>query len=345
MLIEFHILQSVSLNDLRVENNGSQRVCLFGESKRAWVSCHTLKQSVRAKALHRNADSEPLAKDSVLASSAAGCRFDRTLARTGSSAAISDEIMSIMDGILSDTPHRMRRERHCDKARQSMDAAKLSSVFDIALYGKKAPAIGMPDIEPSAHVAHAISTSCIEQPIDFFRAADALESPAGDTPADRQADCDSVCFYRYSSLDFDSLSRNLSSNSILAGLEDDAPEPVEMQRKALEAFILPTLETSLAPSGKKSPLPDSVLIEMRPFPVPVSYASAFVQPIQQSLENLAEESLDRMLWHADKVATEYNLETSRRILFAPNTGGRNGFLNASRVEQLFDFVWEGCKHG
>jgi hypothetical protein len=288
------------------------------------------------------------------------CRFKSSTAvsQRMASGALSDETIDILQGILYDAPFHSSGEQTTKKERRSGEKTcgahrenGLSYLLDFALFGKKTQSVAFSDIEPAVHIAHAISTHNIEQPLDFFGAADELQSfwENNSSPNAAGSKIETVCFYRYSSLDLDALGRNLTDPFVTAGFGDDLPEPLELLRKGCDTFVGCALEAALtvdiAPQNT-IPFPDVALVELRPFPVPMSYAGAFIEPIHYSSSSIVEKSLERLIGHAKRVTADYNLPLRRRILCAPNFS-QVGLMRAGKTvgpNQITESLWEEVYH-
>jgi hypothetical protein len=195
--------------------------------------------------------------------------------------------------------------------------------LEAALYGKSASPRGRDVVEPAVHAAHVISTDTIEESIDFFCAADDLDG-AMDSAAETHTSVSpdrTICCYRYFSIDLDSLADNLACQPAVHqenGRDGKSATTLDVAcdwffSRLFEPSIFSEIIPQLGPST-----PECVLIEARPFPIPVSYATAFERPGAGGIAgNPAESAMRRMLEHAKKVAADYNLPGRERLLLAP----------------------------
>ena len=82
----------------------------------------------------------------------------------------------------------------------------------------------------------------------------------------------------------------------------------------------------VTPTGKQNSfaahqLPAAVLVEVRPYPTPVSYANAFVEPARAGKgDDLVWASLQKFAGHVAALTAGFNLETTARLLLAPEHG-------------------------
>jgi hypothetical protein len=119
---------------------------------------------------------------------------------------------------------------------------------------------------------------------------------------------------------------------------------------ACDTFVRNSLEaplTSSASGVEATNFPQAVLVEVKPFPVPISYASAFAKPVEYKSEGVLETSLCAMLYHADIVNARYNINIQRRVLYAPgysDIDGRGGLMVDDIDQLIMCLVKEAC-HG
>jgi hypothetical protein len=177
-----------------------------------------------------------------------------------------------------------------------MDALKSVNRFDavdIALFGRMTTSEAFEDVEAAMQVAHAISTDQVVNETDYFTAVDDLGKTGGGAGHVDEAMYNSACFYKYFSLDWDQLVRNL------AGPEPDAkkheaahkkwvdrlkPNAPKLAAAAVGHFIRAAAMTT--PSGKQNSFashcePCGILVEIKKTKVPTSYANAFAEPVRR----------------------------------------------------------------
>jgi CRISPR system Cascade subunit CasC len=133
----------------------------------------------------------------------------------------------------------------------------------------------------------------------------------------------SACYYKYFSVDVEGLVRNLTGESSFRTdvTEEERTRAIELARKAILALLKSTILTT--PSGKQNSfaahqLPAAVLVEVRPYRTPVSYANAFERPSRTTRDkDLVAASLDDLARHVEALTNGFNLEASARLLLAP----------------------------
>jgi len=153
---------------------------------------------------------------------------------------------------------------------------QITSYPDIALFGRMLAATDIDlDMSAACQVAHAISTHRVTMEIDFFTAVDdrQKEGDRGAAMMDATA-FNSACFYRYASVDWDLLVKNLGGNAELAAC-------------TLEAFLRASI--SAVPTGKQNSFaannPPSLLFAVvRSKGQACSLANAFEEPVAAGRE-------------------------------------------------------------
>ena len=144
---------------------------------------------------------------------------------------------------------------------------------DIALFGRMTTSATFEDVQASAQVAHAISTTRVEHQFDYFTAVDDLKSDADDDHGAGMigdVEFNSATYYKYFAIDVDALTENLGGDA-------------ETARRAVVAFL--KAAALATPSGKQNTFaahnpPDAILVELSDSHVPVNYANAFVGPVR-----------------------------------------------------------------
>lgn len=199
---------------------------------------------------------------------------------------------------------------------------------DVALFGRMTTSEAFRDVEAAMQVAHALSTHKVDHEFDYFTAVDDLKGQGEDEEdagADMLGDVEynSACYYKYFSLDVDGLIDNLTGAAVR---RKDIPEAErqsarELTARAIESFVRAMALTT--PTGKQNSfaahqLPAAILVEVRPFASPVSYANAFVEPARIGRDgDLVRASLQKLGAHVEALTTGFNLESTQRLLLAP----------------------------
>lgn len=223
---------------------------------------------------------------------------------------------------------------------------------DIALFGRMVTSPAFQDVEASMQVAHALSTHQVEMEFDYFTAVDDLQKSEGhdEVGADMIGDVEfnSACFYKYFSLHLDGLLENLAKESA------DRDRAVEIAEAVVPAFLEAAIVSN--PSGKQNTfaahnLPSAVLVEVRPYPQPVSYANAFVKPARSSRErDLVEDSVLKLKEHVERTQKVFSPPTTARFWlsldgFAAPEGVEDAGGLASLRKKLADLVAQGARAG
>jgi hypothetical protein len=196
---------------------------------------------------------------------------------------------------------------------------------DIALFGRMTTSDAFENVEAAMQVAHAISTNELTPEVDYFTAVDDLgEGPEASHIGETQHN--SSTFYKYFSLDWDALLRNLGGGHRAKQGAALTEEQLENNAKALALAgrtLRAFLEASACslPSGKRnsfgnSCLPDGVLVEVKGRKIPTNYANAFLAPAEprrdaDGFHDWMEDSIRKLAHYVDSVATGYCLPAAR----------------------------------
>lgn len=357
MLLEIHMLKNYPATNLNRDDMGAPKSCMFGGVQRARISSQCLKRSWRVSPVFqtelaghlgvRTRKMPKLVKEKLMEM---GVSEDFALAAEKKLTGFANKNGKERDdGITSQiviyAPEDIEAIAAVVKAQidevkdiQSFNKLKATDIeksvtgvgarpvsLDIALFGRMVTSPAFANVEASMQVAHAFSTNRVMMESDFFVAMDDMIDGHEELGAGMMdtVDYNSSCYYIYASLDTDKLLANLKN--------DENP-------KALVKAVIPSLLRTMAysnPSGKQNSfagnvLPSAVLVEGKDYPVPVSYANAFVKParafqnmdlVQDSIEKLQEQVL----------ATEHafpSLASAKRAWF--NASG-----DTSEKEQAF----------
>ncbi|MBV9468179.1 MAG: type I-E CRISPR-associated protein Cas7/Cse4/CasC [Abitibacteriaceae bacterium] len=218
---------------------------------------------------------------------------------------------------------------------------------DVALFGRMTTSEAFRDVEAAMQVAHALSTHKVDHEFDYFTAVDDLKNTTEESEEDAGADMlgdveyNSACYYKYFSLDVDGLIANLTGESAhRKDIPDDAKQAArELAARTVDAFV--RAMTMTTPTGKQNSfaahqLPAAILVEVRPYPTPVSYANAFVDPARPGRDgDLVQTSLKKFGTHIQALTGGFNLRSDARLLLAPE---HNDFeiADVTRVTSLED---------
>ncbi len=335
MLIEFHMLQNHAPANLNRDDTGSPKEAVFGGHLRARISSQCLKRSIRRSPLFREALQGRLADRSRKIAERLTPELERLGLSSDEVAAITQRATTLGSGKVSAegetrqtmflTDAEVRRlavslttlyrkdpqgfaaldlEKEADLASSTVPEAA-----DIAMFGRMTTSAAFQDVTAAMQVAHALSTGKLERQTDYYTAVDDLAGPMDDAGADMigEVEFNSACFYKYFSLDWDGLVKNLSGDEQLA-------------RQALVAFLEAAALTT--PTGKQNSFaahnpPDAILVEVKEKRIPVSYANAFVQPARAAEDrdgrtlDLVEASIARLACYAARLGKAYPLHAQR----------------------------------
>ncbi len=198
-------------------------------------------------------------------------------------------------------------------------------------------------VEAALQVAHAISTHVARPEVDYYVAADDVPGEDAGAGFVDEALFGSACFYKYFSIDFETLIKNLNGNKELAA-------------HTVGAFIRGAALVN--PTGKQNSFaahnpPEGILVEIRNSPL--SYANAFARPaLAQGERDIISQSVAQLGQYVHDIDTGYG-KPSKRFWFSPNLrypltvaeGNQENTLaenNLKSLEALIEAVIKGIGH-
>lgn len=330
MLIEIHMLKNYPSTNLNRDDAGAPKSCIFGGVQRARISSQCLKRSWRVSPLFQKEMAgnlgirtrkmpklvaAQLEKMGVAAEylpvvvkkltgfankngkeTDSGITNQIVIYSAEDIQAIADIIKAQIDAGKSVKDLEKINATEIEKMVKNAETRPIS--LDIALFGRMVTSTAFADVEASMQVAHAFSTNRVIMETDFFTAMDDMIDGSVELGSGMMGDVDynSSCYYIYASLDTNKLLENLKHS-----------ENPEIMVKAAVPALLRTIAFS-NPSGKQNTfagnvLPSAMLVECKEYPIPVSYANAFVEPakpkqhddlVQVSIEKLQKQVLETM---------------------------------------------------
>ncbi len=373
MLIEIHMIQNHSPANLNRDDLGAPKTCYFGGVLRSRISSQCLKRSIRfapdfadlkggirtRRLAEKIEESLPdsLKKEAMKVLEACGLTKKKDKKKPGKKATDDDadtedtqdkeetdllvfttyEALQRMVKLLSD-PHIGQEEKIIgfkDLLTEWVNSP------DMALCGRMLETKELKNtaVEAALQVAHAISTHIARPEIDYFVAAD--DVPGEDAGAGHigEAMFSSACFYKYFSLDWEQLVKNLKGDDKLAA-------------HTVGAFLLAAAKAN--PSGKQNSyaahnFPDGILVEFKD--TPVSYANAFVKPVSFVKDSdLVELSVGNLANYVRDIRKGYFSDQDAPIgfWFSPNNrfalGDEKDSLAKENIGTLNDLVRKVLKH-
>jgi len=206
-----------------------------------------------------------------------------------------------------------------DKFVQDVKTASECLTVDIGLFGRMTTSDLVVNVEATCQVAHAISTHETIIESDWFTAMDDRKVRYASTQTEGKGAgfigsgeqttfFDSAVYYKYLNLDVDSLRKHLPSLS--------AKDAARVTGVLVSAAALAT------PTGKQNSfaahgIPELILVELSTVKRPVSYANAFLQPVDGGPgRNLMTESARALQVYIDSVAEAFAPADLCRLLMA-----------------------------
>ncbi|MCL6582841.1 MAG: type I-E CRISPR-associated protein Cas7/Cse4/CasC [bacterium] len=163
-------------------------------------------------------------------------------------------------------------------------------------------------VEAALQVAHAISTHEARLEIDYYVAADDIPGEDAGAGYLDEAMFTSACFYKYFSINWETLLANLKGNKKLAA-------------HTVGAFI--KAAALVNPTGKQNSFaahnpPSCLVIELKKKNTPVNYANAFAKPVNQDDDrDLIWQSIAQLITYINDIDQGYG-RPDWRLWFSPN---------------------------
>lgn len=332
MLIEIHMIQNHAPANLNRDDLGAPKTCYFGGVLRQRISSQCLKRSIRLsdefKSLCGGIRTRRLAQ--IISE---GIQADQTTKEKTKKLALkmmkackieskkNDEsdmlIYTTHDAVVQmvDLLKTIKTEKDIDSNKVEQFKALISQhvhVPDMALTGRMLETGEIKDtaVEASLQAAHAISTHAARPEIDYYVAADDIPGEDHGAGFVDEAMFASACFYKYFSIHWEVLVKNLGGNEKLAA-------------HTLGAFV--RAAAIVTPSGKQNSFaahnpPDGILVELRRSNSPISYANAFAEPVERNQgRGLVSQSIAQLAQYVHDMDVGYgHSDGDGRLWYSPN---------------------------
>lgn len=325
MLIEIHAIQNHSPANLNRDDLGAPKTCYFGGVLRSRISSQCIKRSIRTsdqfKTLCGGIRTRQLAKliaEKVTGKADVKKRAAKILEKCGIKPKDEDKsdmlVYTTKEAIAEMAALLLSSEGETDQLAQRFGAliSEKVAVPDMALSGRMLETGVLKDttVEAALQVAHAISTHEARPEVDYYVAAD--DVPGNDAGAGYvdEAMFSSACFYKYFSIDWNQLVKNLK------GFQGNQEH---LAAHTLGAFIRGAALTN--PTGKQNSHaahnpPDAIAVEIKDSPV--SYANAFASPVAvDGGRDLVSQSVTQLGRYMHDLDIGYG-KPKARFWFSPN---------------------------
>ena len=215
---------------------------------------------------------------------------------------------------------------------------------DIGMFGRMTTSDLVVNVDAACQVAHAISTHETLIESDYFTAMDDKKSEFATTQTERAGAAylgsgetetffNSAVYYKYLNLDVDALRKHLSW---------------EQDKAADTAGVLVRAAALANPSGKQNSfaahsVPELILVELSKAKRPISYANAFLKPVDGL--NLMAESAEALRWYLDSIVDAFAPRDTRRVYLAKAYASIDikGAKRVDTLDALVDSVVELLK--
>lgn len=309
MLVQIHLIRNFSPSNLNRDDLGSPKTCYFGGTLRARISSQCIKRSIRRSEYFQRLMGGTVELDGFQLPKG-GVRTRRLLhlvesrvKQMGGPQDVGERAKKILKKLkvqeeggegegkmiifttweaIEEMARLFLDPNINDDSRQEKFKrliAEKTAAPDIALSGRMLETGEIPNtrVEAALQAAHALSTHTVYPEVDYFVAADDI--PGEDAGAAHLGELlyTSACFYQFFSIDWNQLLKNL--NGFPGNKEHLAAHTVGAFLQAA-ALVTPTgKQNSFAAHNPAS----GVMVELRDG-TPISYANAFVKPVEASSE-------------------------------------------------------------
>jgi len=323
MLIEIHVIQNHSPANLNRDDLGAPKTCYFGGVLRSRISSQCIKRSIRTseafKALCGGIRTRQLAKliaEQVTGKADVKKRAAKILKECGINPKDenkSDMLVYTTKEAIAQMAALLQNDAGKSDEKLAQEFGKLIServaVPDMALSGRMLETGVLEDttVDAALQVAHAISTHEARPEVDYYVAADDIPGDDAGAGFVDEAMFASACFYKYFSIDWNQLVKNLKGNEKLAA-------------HTVGAFLRGAAMTN--PTGKQNSFaahnpPDGMLIEIKN--TPISYANAFAKPVAQGERDIISQSVAQLGQYVHDLDIGYGApKKENRFWFSPN---------------------------
>jgi len=235
-----------------------------------------------------------------------------------------------------------KRSKEDDKAadeaiqafRDAARNARESLSVDVGLFGRMTTSDIVVNVEAACQVAHAISTHETLIESDYFTAIDDLQQSfvtsqtqsGGAAFLGDDAHFSSAVYYKYLNIDTDALMKTVG----------DADKVRHAVAVMVQAAALAT------PTGKQNSfaahsVPELVLVEVSKRKQPISYANAFLEPVQG--DDLMLESVRALGQYCESIAAAYAPPDTQRFLLAVGKSANEGLpIDSEKSSTLADLA-------
>ncbi len=360
MLIQIHMLQNYAPSNLNRDDSGSPKSAVFGDQPRGRISSQCLKRSIRRSITFDEAFAGegllaartkrlPLLIDAALKE--LGCddetrqaivsrvpEIGQESSKRGKEATVDPEkaVTQQLIFIGADEAQQITAKllaKYREAGAKTWGTMKIEEItrgigdqlprsVDIAMFGRMTTSAAFEDVQAAVQVAHALSTNRVVNEYDYFTAVDDLKPRSEDAGAGMIGDVEfnSSTYYKYFNVHWEQLVANLGGD-------------VDVAARAVVALI--EAAALAQPSGKQNStaaqnLPDFVMVEVSERNIPISYANAFITPVNGRGNSLMRKSIDALNQYAGQLRQAYGLN-GRRAYFAV---GETGAIDAENVTHL-----------
>lgn len=350
MLIQIHMLQNFAPSNLNRDDTGSPKDAIFGGKRRGRISSQCLKRSIRRSEIFeqyfrsagllgsRTKLLPELIKDELKKMEIEAGITDAIIEKVqllgreskkktedeedeAESTEAVEEVEAETKQLIFVSPNEVlplaeRLLELYNKAGaknwaklKSADLAKdlkpvMPKSVDIAMFGRMTTSSAFKDVEAAVQVAHALSTNALNEEFDYFTAVDDISGKAG-AGMIGDVEYNSSTYYKYLNIHWDGLVKNLGGDTVMA-------------KQAVEALLEASAKSY--PSGKQNTFaafnpPDFILVEVSDNNLPVSYANAFIKPVEAGYDQtLMQASITSFTEYIGKISKMYDLSPSRAYI-------------------------------
>lgn len=358
MFIDIHLIQNFAPSNLNRDDTNNPKDCVFGSARRARISSQCLKRAIRfdpkfemitgVPISHRTRlmaneirkylekfgvdQEQAIQKSEEFSKNYSSKKGKLDNGKTNVMLFLSQKEIEEIASTLTTLEETSEITKYAENF--AKETSNRPSAPDIAMFGRMLADRPETNIDAACQVAHAISTHAANMDIDFFTAVDDLQIE-GETGAGMMGvtGFNSACFYRYASIDFNQLLKNLNGDLALA-------------KKTVEGFI--TASVFAIPSGKQNSYaahnpPSFYMAVIRNDGSSWSLVNAFEKPVNQmSHKGLIQASIEALDLYWQKLSGFFG-ETAEPVVACLEGGQGLTSLKEFQVDSLEKWVEEIIK--
>lgn len=327
-LLQLHMIKSFPTSNLNRGKDGEQKSVWYGGQFRTRVSSQAVKSAIRASDIFRDGIAGNFAVRTRMLPTLVGDELGRasvpevkreaimkSLQQIGKSdkkekedgeegAELTNQMLFFTQGELDNLIDQLSSQYERDPKMTGIEKVIRSipgKAVDLAMFGRMSTSAAFDRVNAATQFAHWISVQRVITEQDYIVAVDELSDKGGLLTS---AEYSAPVMYGYANIDFGALLKNLL---------DDRDLAIKGVQNLIRAFSL------VNPTGSQNRyaahvVPDLLIVEWSSKNIPISYAPAFVQPIQVTAgQSMSRQAINELSSYMGRVDTIFGVTRERRL--------------------------------